>query len=584
MTFNLTNTNTEQKITQLMLSVLAYFLTKKENSVTYNTLNSWASVFKINVDQLNEFYNKIFITSATGQILDERIMELTSIKRNDNETDDNYRNRYYKWIYQYNSTLEQVLEIVKDVTGSYPAKILEGNSRTAFWGTENNMATGLIIDTRYYYDEENLDYQTLWGGTGEKAFISYIYLISRPSDNILIELMDTLEKVRNAGTIIYLVLPQVSDVIFEFDMSSNLSQRILSLNNSPENDFVIQDSDVIFEWSMIENTVDDIQDYSGNNNNGNLNIYIDESAIFYLILNELNLNDFTNNSNNFILDTYTIITYIEESIFTYLMGDGSGLTISDSSLNTNNMTINEYFESALFMWELKEYNPPSAELLSAYDFSPLAIIGTVVNSLPSTLNYSAYVFDVNSFYDGYGSGFPINAYSSFSSTPANGFIINSSLLSNRTNYAIMFQYQPNLIQGVETGSGNSILLKGSTSGFTNALEFGYNWTSHKFYVIINGIVVIDQSYTFDLNLIAPYWISFEKQGNLYSVYVNDETTALINFSDSNTFTFLADNLKMGIDLNGRLDNIYVYGNDVSITTRQENKVLASNLNVESVNG
>ena len=584
MTFNLTNTNTEQKITQLMLSVLAYFLTKKENSVTYNTLNSWASVFKINVDQLNEFYNKIFITSATGQILDERIMELTSIKRNDNETDDNYRNRYYKWIYQYNSTLEQVLEIVKDVTGSYPAKILEGNSRTAFWGTENNMATGLIIDTRYYYDEENLDYQTLWGGTGEKAFISYIYLISRPSDNILIELMDTLEKVRNAGTIIYLVLPQVSDVIFEFDMSSNLSQRILSLNNSPENDFVIQDSDVIFEWSMIENTVDDIQDYSGNNNNGNLNIYIDESAIFYLILNELNLNDFTNNSNNFILDTYTIITYIEESIFTYLMGDGSGLTISDSSLNTNNMTINEYFESALFMWELKEYNPPSAELLSAYDFSPLAIIGTVVNSLPSTLNYSAYVFDVNSFYDGYGSGFPINAYSSFSSTPANGFIINSSLLSNRTNYAIMFQYQPNLIQGVETGSGNSILLKGSTSGFTNALEFGYNWTSHKFYVIINGIVVIDQSYTFDLNSTTPYWISFEKQGNLYSVYVNDETTALINFSDSNTFTFLADNLKMGIDLNGRLDNIYVYGNDVSITTRQENKVLASNLNVESVNG
>lgn len=584
MTFNLTNTNTEQKITQLMLSVLAYFLTKKENSVTYNTLNSWASVFKINVDQLNEFYNKIFITSATGQILDERIMELTSIKRNDNETDDNYRNRYYKWIYQYNSTLEQVLEIVKDVTGSYPAKILEGNSRTAFWGTENNIATGSIIDIRYYYDEENLDYQTLWGGTGEKAFISYIYLISRPSDNILIELMDTLEKVRNAGTIIYLVLPQVSDVIFEFDMSSNLSQRILSLNNSPENDFVIQDSDVIFEWSMIENTVDDIQDYSGNNNNGNLNIYIDESAIFYLILNELNLNDFTNNSNNFILDTYTIITYIEESIFTYLMGDGSGLTISDSSLNTNNMTINEYFESALFMWELKEYNPPSAELLSAYDFSPLAIIGTVVNSLPSTLNYSAYVFDVNSFYDGYGSGFPINAYSSFSSTPANGFIINSSLLSNRTNYAIMFQYQPNLIQGVETGSGNSILLKGSTSGFTNALEFGYNWTSHKFYVIINGIVVIDQSYTFDLNSTTPYWISFEKQGNLYSVYVNDETTALINFSDSNTFTFLADNLKMGIDLNGRLDNIYVYGNDVSITTRQENKVLASNLNVESVNG
>ncbi len=212
MTTKITTKDTYSGILNSITAVLPAFFTRKEDSGVYNFILAIAQVFKINIDQINQCFNNTFISQSSGTVLDGLITDISNIHRKNDEVDEDYVNRYYKYIFDYNIQKNTVREIVYDILNEYPIKLVEGNQRTAYWGQgdltleEQVAASGDV----YYYDDDNPDYLTLWGGEqGDRGFIGYIYLNEKPTQDKLDELCNVIELVRARGTSIYLVWPPV---------------------------------------------------------------------------------------------------------------------------------------------------------------------------------------------------------------------------------------------------------------------------------------------------------------------------------------------------------------------------------------
>ena len=133
MMVNLINTSEANQIRQIKLTA-PYSWKTKANSVLGNLLEGIVKIFQLNVDQINQFYNNTFIGYAEGNQLNKLIKPLSNLNRKTGESDVSYRNRYLKYVFQYNPTKAQITEIVKDVTGANPERIHEPNQRTAYWG------------------------------------------------------------------------------------------------------------------------------------------------------------------------------------------------------------------------------------------------------------------------------------------------------------------------------------------------------------------------------------------------------------------------------------------------------------------
>lgn len=180
-------------------------ITREENTVVWNFLSGLASAFLINIAQVNELYQNTFINQATGSVLSNNIFDLTKIYRRNGETDEDLRNRYRKYVFQYNVTKAQIREAVFDSRyGQYPVSMVSLNARSAYWGLEDNPAGS---GATYFYDNigENISY---WGdGIGNAAFIGYIYLAERPTTSQKIDLCNIINRIKAEGVRIYLRYP-----------------------------------------------------------------------------------------------------------------------------------------------------------------------------------------------------------------------------------------------------------------------------------------------------------------------------------------------------------------------------------------
>jgi len=312
---NLINTSEANQIRQIKLTT-PYSWKTKANSVLGNLLEGIVKIFQLNVDQINQFYNNTFIgyaedddtdTDRSVRNLTKLIKPLSNLNRKTGETNASYRNRYLKYVFQYNPTKAQITEIVKDVTGANPERIHEPNQRTAYWGTADlpigDQDNYGVAD---YYDEENADYIGYWGNTGEDDsvnYTAYIYFSTKPTDDQIDELCFLIEKVRMKGTRIYLVFPDSALNGFNFEILENSGNLLnnsylnnndmtITYNNRPlrafnfllsnnyednttnNNDMVISDNTITslrsFQWDILPNSElsGNLEDSTSNNNDG----------------------------------------------------------------------------------------------------------------------------------------------------------------------------------------------------------------------------------------------------------------------------------------------------------------------------
>lgn len=161
---------------------------KKESSNIWKLLRSMAEIFKINVDGIDELFLQTNLKTATGEFLDDYIYELTELKRKTGETDDDFRQRYYRNVFVYNSTRNGMKEITYDVMGFYPVALVDKDRGGSF-------------NALYYYND--LEGGSHYGG-GVDPYVGYIILESAPSETQLDELCALINKHKALGVKIYI--------------------------------------------------------------------------------------------------------------------------------------------------------------------------------------------------------------------------------------------------------------------------------------------------------------------------------------------------------------------------------------------
>lgn len=191
-------------------SIFAVFPPHYDKSVgtnLYKFLSGIASGFAMNIQQMNELYDRSFIATAEDRDLDNLLNDYAGLRRLNDEDDESYRERYFKYVFEYNCTKDSIREIVYDMTNGYPSRMIELNSRSAYWGKANLSLSERYSGTAYYYDD--IDQYTAFYGSDRdsKAFVGYIFLSVRPDDDVMNELCKTINSVRAAGTKIYIVVP-----------------------------------------------------------------------------------------------------------------------------------------------------------------------------------------------------------------------------------------------------------------------------------------------------------------------------------------------------------------------------------------
>lgn len=217
----ITTLDSVSKLLKYVTITLPPFVTKNEDSYIRQFLSSILEVFKINIDQLNQMFNNTFISQAEDGDLEKLILDVSNVTRKDGESDEDYRNRFYKYVYQYNATTNSIKEIIYDSLGYYPIKLTESGARTAYWGLEDLPLEDRVANSAYFYDDVNEytaywgNYQSQEGSFNERYFIGTIHLIERPPQDKLDELCDIIERVRKKGTKIYLQFLDDINIILE---------------------------------------------------------------------------------------------------------------------------------------------------------------------------------------------------------------------------------------------------------------------------------------------------------------------------------------------------------------------------------
>ena len=201
---NLNNIDSASGIVQLVQLHLPPIFSTQTSSLVYKFFLGVAQIFKINLDYLEELYSKTKVYLASGSALNEVITDMVNIFRQDGESDEDYIDRYIKRVYRYNSTVDSLKDQVYDITGIYPDKMYELNTRSSYWGKANVQNDNAIHS---FYDN-SADNASFWGsGNRNGAFKGYIILSERPTSGMLIELRNLINSNRLTGTKIYLKYP-----------------------------------------------------------------------------------------------------------------------------------------------------------------------------------------------------------------------------------------------------------------------------------------------------------------------------------------------------------------------------------------
>lgn len=267
---NITSLNATSGIVLSIKSVLPTIFNNRTISAISNFVETVATVFKINIDQLNEFFNNTFIATSSGVVLHGLIKDLSGMSPYDGESDSDFRNRYYDWCYHYNATSESISGIVFDVIGEEADRIYSLSDRNAFWQEKNNPTR--TYQKKYFYDDIGKN-RVFWNtDSQEKGFIGYIYLREKPSDTVLSKLIDTIEQVKGQGTKIYILYPPSNDIIFEHKVESmhpsflQNTSRLLNVNNMSLLNLPTQFNDARFYHILNSSGSVTIQDQTTFNN------------------------------------------------------------------------------------------------------------------------------------------------------------------------------------------------------------------------------------------------------------------------------------------------------------------------------
>lgn len=223
----LISNNSTSGIVNSIVTILPPIFTRKTTSVLYKFIEGIAEAFKIVlVDKFNDLYEQSFIMTATSGELDDLIDAKIREKRYDNETDQEYRDRYIKYVFEYNCTEDSLKEQVYDISGSYPTQMLELNARNGYWGKHNLPTSGQISGNTYYYNDTRKN--VIWGGdnSSSKAFVGYIFLNERPDDETIFKLRELINKNRLYGTQLYLVVEEQASAIPAVNINSSYLSEI----------------------------------------------------------------------------------------------------------------------------------------------------------------------------------------------------------------------------------------------------------------------------------------------------------------------------------------------------------------------
>lgn len=169
--------------------------TRSEDSELYKFMQGIAKIFEVSSNQVDDLFDRTAI-ACTGQYLDTYVTDLINYGRETDETDDEYRERYYKFVFTYNSTKEGMRAIVYDTLGYYPTCLVD-KQRCMFW------------DAEFYWNDINGD--SVWA-SGSAPYVGYIVLQARPSSGDLEKLCKLINDNKAAGVQIYLRFPQYNFV------------------------------------------------------------------------------------------------------------------------------------------------------------------------------------------------------------------------------------------------------------------------------------------------------------------------------------------------------------------------------------
>jgi hypothetical protein len=189
-------------ITTRIMLVLPSKFTREVTSNVYDLFYGISSALKLDSDLIDELFKQTNLTSASGEYVDQYISELTELGRKADETDADYKTRYYKNVFEYNCTKNSIQAIVVDLTGSEPYAMYNVAKRGAFLSGPNQNA-------RHYYDDPS--FLSTYGDPDPTICTAYIQFSSRPGgaagNQTLIDLCKTINGVRGAGIKIYLYYP-----------------------------------------------------------------------------------------------------------------------------------------------------------------------------------------------------------------------------------------------------------------------------------------------------------------------------------------------------------------------------------------
>lgn len=324
MSVKLITNDTLGGLTKLIKSYMPTKFNTLVGTIWHNVIVGYASGLVDSVAQINQAYNNTFIKCASGEILDERIGELTGLLRKDDETDDDFRNRYYDILLNYNISPESVSGMIFDFTGQYPLTIIEFGKNNCFWVDVNNPPED---NDACFYDDDNFDYQGYWTDFDdpEDQFTTYIVLKEKPSEEILDCIIEILEIKKIYGTKIYLTYPSEATCTYDspFSVYDVSTYDICTGSVEPP---VVQNG-VLFEFGTANFT-----DTSGNNNNGVLSgaLFGDSPSRITFEMNGENFNDESNNTNNGVLSGGAF-----GSSTTQIEYEMIGENFDDSSTNNN---------------------------------------------------------------------------------------------------------------------------------------------------------------------------------------------------------------------------------------------------------
>ena len=208
------NFNTQDIIERLYLVMPSKF-TREDTSNLYAFFSGVSEVLKINTDLHDDLVNQTNLYTASGSYVDTYIEDLSGLGREEGESDEDYKQRYWNYTFKYNCSKAGIEQIVVDFMGKKPLSMYAVQKRGAY------------RNGRYYY---NNGFASTYGSSTWDPYIAYIQFGRKPNKFILNDVCKAVEFAKASGVKIYLRYPQDNELeintVAEFEEGT--SERVVT--------------------------------------------------------------------------------------------------------------------------------------------------------------------------------------------------------------------------------------------------------------------------------------------------------------------------------------------------------------------